>query len=69
MCKNCFISVLATYFSIYFLIVAITEPRWSIWMNSLIITILVLIAVIACPVINKEVWKCCAPAKKSKKKK
>lgn len=68
MCKNCFISILATYFSVYFLLIAIKEPRWDIWMNSLIITVLVLIAVMACPILNKEGWKCCT-GKKAKKKK
>jgi len=69
MCKTCFISAVATYFSVYFLLVAITDPQWSIWLNSFIITALVFIAVMTCPLINKEKLKCCGPMKRAKKKK
>lgn len=71
MCKNCVISAIATFFSVYFLIVAVTVPIWSVWIYSLIITVLVFIAVRSCPIINKEGWTCCSttPKKAVKKKK
>ena len=58
MCKNCFISAVATFFLIYFLLVAITAPIWNVWIYSLIITVLVGIATVAC-CMGKEGWKCC----------
>jgi len=66
MCKYCLISVVAAFFLVYFLLVAITAPIWNVWVYSLIITILVGIAVVACPVLNKEgKWSCCVPQKKT----
>ena len=65
MCKNCLISAVAAYFSIYFLITALTKPIWNAWVYSLVITALVCIATIACHM-GKEGWKCCMPLKPAK---
>lgn len=69
MCKNCLIAAVATYFSVYFLITALTKPIWNVWVYSLIITVLVCIAAVACRM-GKDGWKCCAakPAKPVKKR-
>lgn len=67
MCKNCLVSLVATYFVIYFLIVAIMKPALSIWLYSLIITVLLYVAIMSCPILNKDGWNCCQPAKPVKK--
>ncbi len=64
MCKNCLISAVATFFLVYFLLTALNNPIWSVWAYSLIITILLFISVVSCPVLNKGGnWNCCAPPK------
>lgn len=68
MCKNCFVSFVATYFSVFFLLVAFGS-KVNLWFYSLIITALLFVAVTSCPLINKEGWKCCEPKKGKVKKK
>lgn len=65
MCKHCLISLVATYFLIYALLYALGSAV-NLWLYSLIITILLSVAIISCPAVNKEGWKCCHPAKPSK---
>jgi len=65
MCKNCVISLVATYFSVYFLITALIRPVLNVWVYSLIITILICISIMACPIHNGG-FKC-MPVKSAKK--
>jgi len=68
MCKHWLVSAAATYFSVYFLITAITQPV-NIWWHSAFITVLVFVATASCPVLNHGKWNCCElPTGKKKRK-